>query len=666
MNNISTTEYDSVLKCIKYLCRYNRIIVPDNLVLTSSYDSNNVLKSIIPICNRLGFEIQIREINFKVFTTILFSTPLIAKLNHSYFIITNEYETQEIIDINSGVKQKQLRNLFCESTGKTTIINLIFKSATNILPVDFGDGIEKDAKLLLNKYFPNCYAAGITGSYASGNNNSQSDIDIILISELVSEICSESFYFNNSIFDVFVYPKNHLERIFNIDIYNRKGIILGMFRKIYIIHDTDNFLTNIKIKTAYLYDDGPPPAQHKIFMELKFKILSDISDLKGDLTREKNLMILSKSIGVIIDFHSVINRSWSPSGKYIPAFLAERYPDFHSRLFHVLEDFYINNNLIGVIVLMEDLVNSSTNKFQKKSNSFVLNEKNDDILVVGFYGITDQIYFLSNILIPIVEEIGESNYFFYQNNNFNYSNINYFLKIYDFGTSKETIYKKLKKIRYEFKNRIPQLKIIFPYNLLDISHLNYTETPLFANTYFKKLSFLFTNHLMNSKKWTMSYGLKLASQYNLELISQNGFKNELVLSFYKIILENWLSCLFENRNNNYLQIKDLIKWHVIAFEKKYASQKDEKQESEDQNYSNVDIKLWGIKFSTFKKNKITTVPSFHLFKYINSKKIGDQNNLFNFYIYKSLIEYFCDLVSLNRTARCYFIFTCIKEIENSN
>ena len=104
------------------------------------------------------------------------------------------------------------------------------------------------SKNVIDECYPYCEGALITGSYIKGTYNKNSDIDIILVSDLIRESYTQkNRNYCNSVydFDIAIMPKNKFPSLIIHDVVSLNGSLTNMLSYGEIIRDKDDFLKDI-------------------------------------------------------------------------------------------------------------------------------------------------------------------------------------------------------------------------------------------------------------------------------------------------------------------------------------------------------------------------------------------------------------------------------------
>jgi len=527
---------------------------------------------------------------------------------------------------------------------------------------------------LLNHYFPDCYAAGITGSYAVGMGQEYSDIDAIIISEYSSEVISETFSISGFSFDVFIYPKSNFENYIIKDTLKGECILIDRLKKMVVLKDTEQYLKNIKEKAVVLYAKGPISFLPKEMAMCRYSVLSCLNSLRGDFSREQNIFIVARYVEFILSLHAISKNIWFKVGKHTPSHLKKEDPNFYREFLLSLEEFYTLNDKRRLIELLEKLINSSGSNIIKKSDSHCLNEFNGSHMIIGFCGVKSLQSFIFDVLPLIDKNYQEFNnsFYFYNNQNLRYKDVDYFLILnYSPTNTVEFAKEKLAKLKPLIENGVNKIKIIYPFNLLSDTDSNCIDNLFSVSKYFNYLSSEFINLVLQRGNYEYSMSLKLAFEYTVALIIKNDLNKRDVIRYNQMILEEAISELYLSRNNNYLQLKYLISDEWMQFNERYKILSNNPQiqklrERLESFKENRIMNKWVLEFEqVFDKSQIGDTASFKMFVSLKSRKDFNDTQIFNYFAYRKMIKIFCGIVGLVQKDKCFCLFTINKLIKES-
>ena len=230
--------------------------------------------------------------------------------------------------------------------------------------------------LVIDKYFDTSILSAImlSGSYAIGNENSNSDIDVVLVSQLSNRQTSVIIQDSGLEYQFIIFPINKLSHVLCDDIIQSKFVFYSIFKQGVIIFDSNHFLFNL----ARQYCLYKPKISEKA---LGKTIVSIIENCKYIETNGNNA--LTAAMSVITNLQKLIIGELSPSAKHIDKKMLE-YSNERVLLYNALTDYIVNkNNKIIPEIADKFIKNYGIPKVEiKSSTSFLQTPSSDKYLMV--------------------------------------------------------------------------------------------------------------------------------------------------------------------------------------------------------------------------------------------------------------------------------------------
>jgi predicted nucleotidyltransferase len=142
------------------------------------------------------------------------------------------------------------------------------------------NSISQEALGIVHKYCAEAKIVGImlTGSYATGTQKVESDVDIILVSELSNKQTHENIIENGRMYQLVTLPYRRLPGILYDDLRFQKWVLASMFAKGVILQDDRGILQKIK---EYSYSWQLPVRQEHNTLILRRLITHEFESLRG-------------------------------------------------------------------------------------------------------------------------------------------------------------------------------------------------------------------------------------------------------------------------------------------------------------------------------------------------------------------------------------------------
>lgn len=191
----------------------------------------------------------------------------------------------------------------------------------------------------LDETFKYSLGAMIAGSYATGKNNSESDIDLVIIARISEGVFIESYYFLGHKIQCIVIPFTNIDDLFRSEIANGEGIFLSMFDVGIPIKDDFGMLKKLKSKATELFKAGPRPTMQHEIRRLRSVLTTRLEDLQGNSNYDDLLFTAIDTYNRLLHFHSIYYRFWRKYSKYASVFLEDHDKDFKDEYISSFTDF---------------------------------------------------------------------------------------------------------------------------------------------------------------------------------------------------------------------------------------------------------------------------------------------------------------------------------------
>jgi hypothetical protein len=447
---------------------------------------------------------------------------------------------------------------------------------------------------ILEELFPDIYAACITGSYVDRNFNTESDIDLWLLSYHRDYIFHETIIKNSFKIQCTHIPLSKIEELLWYDFKSNNGAYFNAFGKAVIFKDTGNFLFDLIKKCNKIFLEGPEQLSPFELQQKKDIVLNDLSDFKGNQSNEESIIILNELLNNFIVFYLHYNRNWfNGGGRYLSRTLKKINPGLHidlfksyNRYFHDLNKQPIINFITGLMSNFEGIQTG----FTKSHNKIVVKE---NYFIIQFFKIPDYFRFIEKRLMWVIDSLKDNidNYFFFRTRAIGDSTLNYeSLYFIGFSPSAKLINEKVLPILNStlLKNQ-KGLNVNFPINL-NLSILFGGEN--FITPFSNWLGLLSKTNIENGLNESKSFIFSLKF---FKMIGVYAFKNDAAefYSFLVFIQESWFTHSFDRGIFFHIDQLRIEKENVVkVFEAQFYQQKHALQnimEDEQWEKSNTDL-----------------------------------------------------------------------------
>jgi len=206
------------------------------------------------------------------------------------------------------------------------------------------------------EYFPHNYGVMLTGSVLTKNFNSESDIDVIILSNIFRNVFIESYDYDGHKIQAIVMPLYDLDDMICRDCNIGGGIYMHQLYNGYILYDPMRALSRLKSVASTIYKQGPAPINKFQLNQLRGRITSRLEDLIGNYSMEENVYTVLDLYPRIIALFFQMNNMWSFSGKLAAREAQKTDNIFHNRLIKSIERLFVNNDKTEIISFTKDLL----------------------------------------------------------------------------------------------------------------------------------------------------------------------------------------------------------------------------------------------------------------------------------------------------------------------
>lgn len=167
----------------------------------------------------------------------------------------------------------------------------------------------------------------LSGSFANKGALLGSDVDIIVVSNLVQFPFSELAYYKSIKFHTHILPIN-ISGIFESERNNRTSPYINMLFKSTILYEKLNTGKQLKELAKYYYEKGPAPITHQEYMHFKFQASNFLEDLNNDRSFSENFFSFYKFLDSLTFLMLLAGKKWPLSGKLRAQAIENSYPQF--------------------------------------------------------------------------------------------------------------------------------------------------------------------------------------------------------------------------------------------------------------------------------------------------------------------------------------------------
>jgi hypothetical protein len=403
------------------------------------------------------------------------------------------------------------------------------------------DNIINIAISFIENYFPECTAAGITGSILTKRRSEESDLDIIVISNSHYRPQIETYTNYNPEIHVVVLPETRLEKILDEDIKRREGISLHMLASCFVIKDTEGILKKIKKASSALFLEGPPRMNSKEINSLLIRVESLLKDIEGGLSFEQTIFVSSRILSLLLELNLGWHQKWLFKNKHAPEALMEVDNELMSNLKMALKSLYaFESDQLFIKIVRENLeLFQISNK--KGQNVNPIGEKEEGNHVIAIFGNENLVECYREIVFPILWTKCVDRFYLFRNYEAAYPGVVYFLIIKDFTFKMKELGAVLTKVNVTKKWRMD-----YPCNYVSsiygIKGIDCVIEDLYCNLFKEVL-----NIIQGRIEWSQNDACELSFLFLIAYLRANGVERGGVARLCVYLYDWWQSKWEESR-----------------------------------------------------------------------------------------------------------------------
>lgn len=212
------------------------------------------------------------------------------------------------------------------------------------------------AKKFVEYYFPKAQAAMLGGSVAREENNENSDLDIIIITDEVITPFRQSYVEFGWNIEAFVFDNKNYMDYFEKDARRKRPSLPNMVMESIVLKE-NQIIKIMKKQAKSLIEKGPEKLSKEEIRDYRYEITNLLDDFEAEEDYYKNLFIVSELIEKLKQFTLLINGYWDSRGKYNVKALNNFDEQISAIFLEAMEEYYKNENKDILISLANDVLN---------------------------------------------------------------------------------------------------------------------------------------------------------------------------------------------------------------------------------------------------------------------------------------------------------------------
>ena len=224
----------------------------------------------------------------------------------------------------------------------------------------------------------------LTGSWADGKNNEESDVDIMVFTDAFDYARLESFEYERLQIQLVMLPLSRVGELLWLDYASLNGTYLDMIAKGLIMKDPDQYLTPLQTAVRKIMSMGPPDLPYNILKSKKTKLQHHSSDLLAVTPEnyEQFLFVFMETSILCSELQLQMNGQWCSRGKHLLRELKSFDPAFVDRIMAANKQFYQEKRVDLLLEIAEQLLKKMGGAGKSYSRSPVVFWPKDDYYIL--------------------------------------------------------------------------------------------------------------------------------------------------------------------------------------------------------------------------------------------------------------------------------------------
>lgn len=211
-------------------------------------------------------------------------------------------------------------------------------------------------QIRLAKY-PTAKVIFLAGSIVRGEATAFSDLDLVVVFEILPTAHRESFYFGSFPVEAFVHDPETL----NYFIAERERtagvcVMAQMISEGLEIPETSSFSLGRKQLAASVIDSRPPKLGEHALRQMRYNITNLVDDIRDPRSKAELVATGTALYDALANCYLRTNGFWAAKDKSIPRKLKLANPEFSLRFCDSFEQLFANGQTEEVIVLSEEIL----------------------------------------------------------------------------------------------------------------------------------------------------------------------------------------------------------------------------------------------------------------------------------------------------------------------
>ena len=218
----------------------------------------------------------------------------------------------------------------------------------------------KVAKEILASKYRTAEVLFLAGSIVRGEGTPQSDLDLVVIFDMLPNAYRESFYFGDFPVEAFVHdPETFNYFLFEVDRPSGIPSLAQMTLEGIELPEPSDVSQSLKRLAASVIEAGPPKLSAEDVRKLRYQVTSLTDDVRQPRSKDELFASGAELYEALADYYFRTNNLWSAKGKSIPRILKQADADLCLRYCNSFEELFSHGHPEKVIALVDELLQAN-------------------------------------------------------------------------------------------------------------------------------------------------------------------------------------------------------------------------------------------------------------------------------------------------------------------
>lgn len=218
------------------------------------------------------------------------------------------------------------------------------------------------ASLFVERHFPNCNAAILSGSIVLGQGTERSDLDLVILDDSQPNPFRASYFELGWPVEAFVVTKETYRYFFEIGQYQAIPSLQRMCAGGVILKDDGSAEALVREAKESL-QEGPIPWTKEEIDKARYEITECLEDLTGSASHDEDLFIVGRLANLVHEFELRIHGRWIGEGKWAVRSLKLYNEKVCREFLQELEAFYKSDKKEGLIAFADRILEPYGGRF---------------------------------------------------------------------------------------------------------------------------------------------------------------------------------------------------------------------------------------------------------------------------------------------------------------